>query len=508
MKKLLSIAIFLTVSYTVVSQSCLPEGIIFETQTQVDSFQENYPGCTEIEGFIVISGSNITNLSNLNIITYVGSNFVIEFNDSLTSLTGLEGISSIGGDLDIIQNPLLSNLIGLSSLASINGNIHISSNDLLTSLSGLDNIESGTIEELLIYDNSLLSECDIQSICEYLANPSGSISIIDNATGCNSLIEIANACNVTISCLPYGNYYFLNQDDIDNFQSYYPDCTALQGDVLISGNDITNLDGLSVITSVSGSLTIRECNSLPNLTGLENANSVGNYLIISTNEILYNLLGFENLSSVGFSLWIEGNSTITSLAGLENLEYVGDGIDIAGNTALESLTALSNITSIGYELQIAGNPTLRSLSGLDNIDGSSIHELYIIDNASLMTCEVQSICDYLADPNGNTGIYNNATGCNSVSEVETACTIGLKENKLKLNQINIYPNPVSDLITIEITGPGQYDLTFLNQNSQKLDYFQILRPLTVLDISHFANGVYFVKLSNPDEVRMFKFVKY
>ena len=44
--------------------------------------------------------------------------------------------------------------------------------------------------------------------------------------------------------------------------------------------------------------------------------------------------------------------------------------------------------------------------------------------------------------------------------------------------------------------------------SQKLDYFQILRPLTVLDISHFANGVYFVKLSNPDEVRMFKFVKY
>lgn len=214
------------------------------------------------------------------------------------------------------------------------------------------------------------------------------------------------------------------------------------------------------------------------------------------------------MDSVGFSLWIEGNESLISLAGLENMVYIGDGIDIAGNTALHSLTALSNVTSLGYELQIAGNHSLTSLSGLDNIEGSSIHELYIVDNAALMTCEVQSICDYLADPSGFTSIYNNATGCNSVEEVENACSIGYKDNISQLNQINLYPNPVSDQITIEITGPDHYALTFLNINGQKLEYFQIIEPRSVLDISNFTTGVYFVKLSNSVEVRMFKLVKY
>ncbi len=52
--------------------SCLPEGITFTTHEQVDSFQVNYPGCTEIEGDVIISGENITSLQGLNVVTNVG----------------------------------------------------------------------------------------------------------------------------------------------------------------------------------------------------------------------------------------------------------------------------------------------------------------------------------------------------------------------------------------------------------------------------------------------------
>ena len=45
------------------AQGCLPEGITFTTQEQIDSFAINYPGCTEIEGFVDINGNNITNLN-------------------------------------------------------------------------------------------------------------------------------------------------------------------------------------------------------------------------------------------------------------------------------------------------------------------------------------------------------------------------------------------------------------------------------------------------------------
>ena len=44
------------------------------------------------------------------------------------------------------------------------------------------------------------------------------------------------------SCLPNG-YTFNTQAKIDNFSSTYPDCTQIEGDVLIEGDDISNLNG-------------------------------------------------------------------------------------------------------------------------------------------------------------------------------------------------------------------------------------------------------------------------
>jgi hypothetical protein len=509
MKKLLSIFICLFLSYTDFSQSCLPEGIIFETQAQVDSFQENYPGCTEIAGFLEISSSDITDLSSLNIITHIGGSLAIEFNDGLTSLTGLEGVISVGGNLVIVENPLLSNLTGLSSLTSIGGYLKIADNDSLTGLSGLDNIVAGTIQDLFISDNYSLSDCDVQSMCEYLACPNGVISIINNASGCNSYIELAGACNITISCLPHGDYYFLTQENIDDFQSYYPECTELQGNVLISGNDITNLNGLNVVTSVSGSLTIRECNVLTSLAGLQNVNSVGNYLNIHSNVSLNTLVGFENLDSIGLSLWVVGNTSLNSLAGLTNLDYIGGGIEIAGNTSLSSLTALINVTSIEIDLEIVGNPSLTSLSGLDNIEVGSIYELFIANNATLSTCEVQSVCDYLANPNGYFNIYNNSTGCNSVEEVEAACGVGFKEAAISESLISIYPNPASTQITIEASKPINYGtIKIFNLQGHELYHYQITGSKMFIDISNLPAGVYFVRFTSENKVRMFKVVKY
>lgn len=47
--------------------SCLPDGFTFTTQEEIDNFQTDNPGCTEIEGDIEINGSDITNLNGLNV---------------------------------------------------------------------------------------------------------------------------------------------------------------------------------------------------------------------------------------------------------------------------------------------------------------------------------------------------------------------------------------------------------------------------------------------------------
>ena len=54
------------------SQPCLPDGITFNTQTQIDSFQVNFPNCTEIEGGVKIEGNDIINLDGLNVISSIG----------------------------------------------------------------------------------------------------------------------------------------------------------------------------------------------------------------------------------------------------------------------------------------------------------------------------------------------------------------------------------------------------------------------------------------------------
>lgn len=394
--------------------SCLPEGITFTNQTEIDNFQTNYPNCTEIDGDVTISGDDIGNLNGLSVLTSIGGYFQIGkypysgLNPSLTNLTRLDNVASIGGRLWVVGNELLTSLTGLGNVTSIGGNLSIYENAALTSLAGLDNLTY--IETWLhIYDNPYLSSCEAQGLCDYLLNPNGHVSIHNNATGCNNPPEVANACGFTLPCLPYGKYYLFTQADIDNFATDYPNCTELEGDVIISGDGITNLNGLSVLTSIGEDLII------------------GNYL--------------NN----------NGNPNLTSLAGLEGL------------------------TSIGGYLGIGRNNTLTNLSGIDNIDANSMDALYIYDNISLSMCEVQSVCDYLSVPGGTVEISGNTTGCNSQEEVEQACLALTVEEVNDNENYSIYPNPVKDIAAFsseEITSIEIYDMMgklILRRNSNKVD---------------------------------------
>ncbi len=70
--KNLTILIFalLFANITAISQPCLPEGIEFSSQEEIDNFQTNYPNCTEIEGSVSIAGDDITNLDGLNVFNF------------------------------------------------------------------------------------------------------------------------------------------------------------------------------------------------------------------------------------------------------------------------------------------------------------------------------------------------------------------------------------------------------------------------------------------------------
>ncbi|MEN8225059.1 MAG: T9SS type A sorting domain-containing protein [Bacteroidota bacterium] len=335
------------------------------------------------------------------------------------------------------------------------------------------------------------------------------------------------------SCLP-GGIIFETQAQIDNFQNNYPNCTEIEGTVEISGDDITNLNGLSVLITIEGWLYVMDNNSLISLTGLDNLTFIGGGLYIQGHEALTNLsglggltsigqefaifynaslislVGLDKLTSVGAGLYIEGNTSLYSLAGLEHMTSIGEDFTVNSNPSLTNLTGLTNLTSIGGWFGIEENAALTSLTGLDSIDASSIINLYIAYNESLSTCEVQSVCDYLADPIGTIEIHDNNTGCNTSAEVENACENASVNESSYNRSFFIYPNPSSTQITIEMptTPHKNIFMAIYNMNGQQLLITQqIKEQQTVVDISLFPKGVYFVKVMDDKKVMVQKVVK-
>jgi hypothetical protein len=363
MKKLLLFCLSSFISVILIAQSCLPDGITFSSQDQINSFQANYPGCTEIEGDVVISGNNITNLNGLNVLTSIQGYVWIYENGALTGLNGLEGLTSIGEFLEISYNPALTSLAGMEGLTSVGGNIWVSDNASLVSMNGFEGL------------------------------------------------------------------------------------TSVNGNFRIAYNEsLNNLTGLEGITSVAGDLEIIDNDALTNLTGLGAVTSVGGTLEISYHEALISLTGLEGLTTIGAHIWIYDNTSLTSLLSLEG------------------------VTSVGGTFWISNNDALTSLEGLDNIDANSIVDITVIDHMQLSNCDVQSICDYLADPNGEIFIENNAPGCNSVDEVEEACGTTDINTHLNVKNITCFPNPFTAtvILSVKLQKPEKVSMSIYNNLGQLL----------------------------------------
>jgi len=311
MKTLYILFIGLLVSGGVMAQSCLPEGIYFETQAQIDSFQINYPGCSKIEGDVLIGqhpSTDIENLIGLNVLTSIGGELIIHYNP-LVNLTGLEGITTVGGGIELRRNNSLNNLSGLNNLILIVDDLNIFFNDSLESLSGL--------ESLMYIGGSLTMQQN---------------DLINSMIGLDNLTKIGGGLQIR----------------------FHGGLSSLTG--------LENLNEIEDFLVISGT-------ALENLTGLDGLQFVGESLIIGDwgtggqggNPDLINLTGLEELNSIGGWLDINNNSTLTDLTGLENLTSIDGGIYINKNMALNSITSISNIAESTIEdLYIVDNDNLSS----------------------------------------------------------------------------------------------------------------------------------------------------
>jgi len=237
-----------------------------------------------------------------------------------------------------------------------------------------------------------------------------------------------------------GDLQLFTQADVNAFI-----CSEVTGDLSIGdwpwATDITNLGGLSELTSVGGSLAIFGNPRLTNVSGLSSLTSVGGALGISDNPVLTNVDGWSSLTSVGGNVIVQRNPVLINVDGLSAVTSVGGDVNVAYNPVLMNVDGLSGLTSVGGDLRFFENAGLTNLNGLASLTSVGRH-LGIARNFALTNLDglsgvtsvggdmwIGSDNDALAEccgvypllsVNGVAGtitIENNTVGCNSVQDI-------------------------------------------------------------------------------------------
>lgn len=299
-------------------------------------------------------------------------------------------------------------------------------------------------------------------------------------------------------------------------------------DLIIMGNNITNLNGLSTIQVVNGAveirsnplltstngfaptfagsdLIIRDNAILQNLNSLSNLDTVLGEFAIRTNPSLNNITGLNTLSYVGLAVIVRDNAILTNLNGLNNLKYVGEVLELVENPLLTDVSALNNIDSIegGIEgaIFIDANDILANLNGLGNNSTKIKGDLTITNNPLLTYCSVFSVCNYLANPPSGaiTTISINDVGCNSEPEVQSQClTVNLSDYK-KSENVSFYPNPAKTYIEVLNQLSVNQEISITNALGEVVSKQYIYKGKNLVSVEHLSSGVYYLQFSNSEK---------
>lgn len=403
------------------SQGCLPDGILFQNQSQIDNFKSDYPVCDTIIGSIGIMGEDVYNLDSLSQIKYVqgyisiqqcpnlsnlnglrnmegiGDSFYIEYCNSLSDLLGLEELKSVGGDFMLWDNYHIKNLIGLGNLKEVGGKFVIHWMDGLYSLEGINKLTSIS-QGLVIWKNDSLSSLNglrnVDSVGNEIyirSNPR-----IKSLNGLNNLCLLGGTISIEM------NDSLIDIMAIRNLNESVLDSVKIKKNHSLSECNIQLL--CEMINVDPEKLIVADnsigCSSIDEI--LQNCNDQGclmeginftNQIQIDSFPILYpecsiiegsvniwgdnisDLSGLSNIKEIHGDLDILYCDSLMSLEGLNGLYEIGGGLGIQHNALLQNVDAFKSVDYIGgrvrfyYNLELV---SIRGFEGLNQINGLEI----------------------------------------------------------------------------------------------------------------------------------------
>jgi hypothetical protein len=178
-----------------------------------------------------------------------------------------------------------------------------------------------------------------------------------------------------------------------------------------------------------------------------------------------------------------GNGQIHDLCVFNNELYAGGVFRYAGGIAAEYIAKWDGTQwcSLGSDLDAPvscldiHNSELYVGGGFGSIDGDSI----------------QFIAKWIG------GNYTDTCGA----------IISVEENNIETFELEIYPNPTTNLLTIKTNAVGKAEYFIYDINGRKLSQSSILNNQSVIDVSNFAEGLYLLQVQTDKGSINHKFIK-
>jgi hypothetical protein len=220
-----------------------------------------------------------------------------------------------------------------------------------------------------------------------------------------------------------GDLVLSTQAQVDAFNY-----TTVTGLLAIDGNTITNLDGLSELTSVGHNLVFQNIR-ITNVDVLTNLESVGGFLSFLNCGNLTNLDGLSGLTSMG-QLRLDNDDALTNVDGLSgtHMSAFNASLEITGNAVLSNLNGLSGFVGFHGNLTIENNAVLSDIGGLSGI--TYVENLTLKSNPLLTDISGLLGLVQIAFLDIEQSQFNNLDG---LSNLTKATDITLKSNPLLAN---------------------------------------------------------------------------
>tara|TARA_B100000809_G_scaffold213624_1_gene218084 strand:+ start:50136 stop:52052 length:1917 start_codon:yes stop_codon:yes gene_type:complete len=498
------------------------------------------------EEFLVRRNAGLTTLNGLQALTSVGRRVGIRQNPDLTTLEGLNNLVTIGTNVLTIGgesgqgNALLTNFCALSGIITsigaavleANASSYINNETLFDPsfeeiTDGTCSIVSGAQIVGLEARTSSITETDTDQtvmIAVTMTNYDGSpVDISVTATGTAAGADYTlNTTSLSFTADGSQNISLTLKDDVDIIDETViltlAETTATGITVSASKHTVSIADDETADVTFTGDLTVETQADVDALPAIKYTHITGRLNILSGD--ISDLSKFSELREIGRRLLIQDSPSITDLTGLSALENIGN-LDTSSEVlirrmdGLTTLNGLQSLTSVVRRFAVRENDALTTLEGLNNLVTITGTKTLTIGgtgdgNASLtnfcaLSGVISSIGAAVLEADANSFITNetlfNPTFAEIVAGTCEAAPLSISE--FSKGSYNMYPNPVSDVLTIE--------------TNEKLDFVKVITTLGAevlsskenqIDLSNLSSGLYYIKIISGNKEAVEKIIKH